>query len=236
MLEKAVVAGLLKLASESDDPETAIKNLGDFRCAVRIGEAGSKTGRAKKDITTGGHFCGRGTKYGETLIGDMDGVEILVNIWNLHGKTADEVGNTIFHETCHLWNHLIATNDKELDCNKAGGHRSASTNGDFSFETCATNLGWINPIEIDGYAKLSSEINSEGKKMVKKLGITAIDMGKVAAKAPPKAKRINLVCPNCELKVMVPTGKWERGEIELQCFSPISDGCYGTEMVDETTL
>ena len=71
---------------------------------------------------------------------------------------------------------------------------------------------------------------------MKKLGITAIDMGKVAAKAPPKAKRINLVCPNCELKVMVPTGKWDRGEIELHCYAPKNDGCYGTEMVDETTL
>ena len=236
MLEKAAVATLQEMAKNSTDPETAIKNLGDFRCAVRIGEAASKTGRAARDGDTGGHFCGHGTKYGATLIGDMKGSEILINIWNLHGKTADEVGNIIFHETLHLWSYLIAADEKERDCNKAGGHRRYTANKDYSFEALVDQLGWLELVELDNYAKLTTNIGKEGKKMVKKLDITAIDMGKVAAKAPPKARRINLVCPNCELKVMVPTGKWDRGEIELHCYAPKNDGCYGTEMVDETTL
>ena len=219
MLEKAAVATLQQMAKNSDDPETAIKNLGDFRCAVRIGEAASKTGRAERDGDTGGHFCGHGTKYGETLIGDMKGSEILINIWNLHGKTADEVGNIIFHETLHLWSYLIAANEKERDCNKAGGHRRYTANKDYSFEALVDQLGWLELVELDNYAKLTTNIGKEGKKMVKKLDITAIDMGKVAAKAPPKAKRVNLICPACDLKVMVPTGRWERGEVALDCAS-----------------
>jgi len=198
--------------------EDKLKNLGDFMVPVRIGEAASKTGNAKKDSSTGGHYCKSGaTKYGTSEVGDMEGRELLVNIWGLQNLSKYDFFQYVVHETCHLWSDLIATSDKESDCNKAGGHRKHSQNGEYSFEDIASSTGWLEVIEIDSYAKLTTKISEDGKKMCDKLKVVAPSMGKVPAKKKKPAKRVSYTCPSCSLKIMAPTGKHEKGQVSLSC-------------------
>ena len=196
--------------------EDMLKNLGDWMVPVRIGEAASKTGNAKKDSSTGGHYC-RGASYGTTTVGDMEGREILLNIWGMHNLSAEDFFQLVVHETCHAWSDLIATSDKESDCNKAGGHRKYSQNGEYSFEGIASSTGWLEVIEIDSYAKLSTKISEDGVKMCKKLKVVAPSIGKVPAKKKAPAKRVSLMCEDCGFKIMVPTKKFENGEVALEC-------------------
>ena len=198
--------------------EDKLKNLGDFMVPVRIGEAASKTGNATKDKETGGHYCKSGaTKYGTSEVGDMEGRELLVNIWGLQNLSKYDFFQYVVHETCHLWSDLIATSDKESDCNKAGGHRKYSQNGEYSFEGIASSTGWLEVIETNNYAKLTTKISEDGVKMCKKLKVVAPSMGKVPAKKKAPAKRVSLMCEDCGFKIMVPTKKFENGEVALEC-------------------
>lgn len=215
---KISIATLKQLAKQHESGEAILKNLGDWMVTVRIGEAASKTGNAKKDSSTGGHYCRTGaTGYGTTVVGEMEGREILLNIWNLHLLTAEDFFQLVVHETCHLWSDLIATIDKERDTNKAGGHRKYSQNGEFSFEGIAKATEWLDVIEVNNYVNLTTKISKDGAKMCKKLKVVAPSIGKVPAKKKAPAKRVSLMCEDCGFKIMVPTKKFENGEVDLTC-------------------
>ena len=215
---KIAIATLKQLAKHHQGGEAILKNLGDWMVTVRIGEAASKTGNATKDKITGGHYCRTGaTGFGTTVGGEMEGREILLNIWGMHNLSAEDFFQLVVHETCHLWSDLIATIDKERDTNKAGGHRKYSQNGEFSFEGIATATEWLDVIEIDNYAKLSTKISKDGAKMCKKLKVVAPSIGKVPARKKKPAKRVSYTCPECLLKIMAPTGKHDKGQVALSC-------------------
>ena len=215
---KIAIATLKQLAKHHQGGEAILKNLGDWMVTVRIGEAASKTGNATKDKITGGHYCRTGaTGFGTTVVGEMEGREILLNIWGMHNLSAEDFFQLVVHETCHLWSDLIATSDKERDCNKAGGHRKYTQNKEYSFEGIASATEWLEVIEIDNYAKLTTKISKDGAKMCKKLKVVAPSIGKVPAKKKKPAKRVSLMCEDCGFKIMVPTKKFENGEVDLTC-------------------
>ena len=216
-LEKIVKATLIQLASKETNKEAKIKNIGDFQVTVRIAETGSKKGTSAKDSDVLGHYCPAGTKNGETKVGDMDGRDLVVNIWKVYGMTAEDFFEVGAHEAINLYSALIATEWKERDCNKAGGHRAFTTNGDFSFEGLNNQLGWLELVDIGGTYKFTTRIGEEGKKVCKAMGITAPNMGKIPAKKKAAPKRINIMCEDCGYKVNVPTGRYEAGEVDMHC-------------------
>ena len=216
-LEEIVKATLIQLASKETDKESRIKNLGDFRVTVRIAETGSKKGTAAKDNDVLGHYCPAGTRNGETKVDGMDGRDLVVNIWKLLGMTAEDFFEVGAHEGIHLYSDLIATNALERDCNKGGGHRAFTTNGDFSFEGLNNQLGWLELVEIGGPYKFTTRIGEEGKTVCKAMGITAPNMGKIPAKKKAAPKRINIMCEECGFKIMVPTGRYNDGLVDMYC-------------------
>ena len=216
-LERIVKATLIQLASKETDKEAKIKNIGDFQVTVRIAETGSKKGTSAKDNDVLGHYCPAGTKNGEVKVGDMAGRDLVVNIWKVYGMTAEDFFEVGAHEAIHLYSDLIATEWKERDCNKAGGHRAFTTNGDFSFEGLNNQLGWLELVDIGGTYKFTTRIGKEGKKVCKEMGITAPNMGKIPAKKKAAPKRINIMCEGCGYKVNVPTGRYDAGEVDMYC-------------------
>ena len=216
-LEEIVKAALIQLASKETDKEAKIKNLGDFRVTVRIAETGSTKGTSAKDHDIRGHYCPTGTRNGEVKIGDMDGRDLVVNIWKVYDMDAEDFFEVGAHEAIHLYSDLIASSRKERDCNKAGGHRAYTTNGDYSFEGLNNQLGWLDLKEIGGTYKFTTVIGEEGKKVCKKMGITAPKMGKIPAKKKAAPKRINIMCEDCGFKIMVPTGRYNGGLVDMNC-------------------
>ena len=212
-----VKATLIQLASKETDKEDKLKNLGTFQVTVRIAETGSKKGTSAKDNDVLGHYCPAGTKNGEVKVGDMDGRDLVINIWKLYDMTAEDFFEVCAHEAIHLYSDLIATSSKERDCNKGGGHRAFSTNGDFSFEGLNNQLGWLELVEIGSPYKFTTQIGKEGQKVCKAMGITAPKMGKIPAKKKAAPKRINVMCNGCGYKVMVPTGRYYDGLVDMYC-------------------
>ena len=218
MLTQVAVATLQQLSRNSeDDPEALNIDFNNgVRCLVRIGEVGSKTGRSKRDgaLAT---FCGGNTKFGKTMINGFEGSEIVINIWNLQDRNEQEIFNLVCHQAIHLYSELTAANDKQRDCNKAGRHRRRKDNKGNSFEGLVEQLGWLEVKEVETYVELDTTVGVEGKKKIKELGIRPINIGKIPAKAPPKAKRVTMICPHCNLRAMVPVGKHDSGEAKMKC-------------------
>ena len=140
----------------------------------------------------------------------MVGKELTINYWNLHKMSAEEFFNFVVHEFVHAYSDLSAKTDKDRDCAKNGAHKKR-------FADLCAQVDWIEAIPISGYVKMTSQITDKGKEMVKKLKVEAPSIGKTPAPKKPKAKRIDLQCPKCEFKVMVPTGRYDKGLVAMTC-------------------
>tara|TARA_R100000808_G_scaffold770_4_gene3727 strand:+ start:416 stop:1381 length:966 start_codon:yes stop_codon:yes gene_type:complete len=192
------------------------KKLGDHHVVCRVGETGSFGGNTDKDHNTKGHYCPSGTKRGEWDVNGVKGNELLINVWDLHNMSDEEFFNFIHHEAIHAYSDLTAETDKDRDCAKNGAHKQ-------KFVDLVQASGLLDPVSLPNYVKWTTTINGKGVKAMKKLKVQAPKIGKTRAPKKAKAKRVSLECKNCELKVMVPFGKWDRGEVSLNCL------CLGSE-------
>jgi len=196
--------------------------LGEHHIVCRLGETGSFGGNTDKDHNTKGHYCPSGTKRGHWMMDGTKGNELLLNVWDLQNMTDEDYFNYVIHESIHAYSDLISETDKDRDCAKNGAHKK-------KFVELVEASGLLDPVPLSNYVKWTTTINDKGRKAMKKLKVTAPKIGKVAAPKKPKAKRVTLECENCELKVMVPYGKWEKGEVVLECTCG-GTSTYGREM------
>ena len=208
---------LRRLCERVNDKEGIdLINLGEWYVVVTLTTPSTLGGNSPKDFSTKGFYC-PSTYTGQWIIIDEDGVqrkgkELAISYWDLQDISADELFNFIVHETIHLYNDLKGT----PDCSKNGTHKQLFV------DTCA-QTDWIEAVAVDGYVKYSSKISKKGQAKVKALKIKAPKVGKIRAPKKAKAKRVNLVCHQCDLKVMIPTGRYERGEADLDCLCLGSD-------------
>ena len=210
------IATIKQLCKEGGDDEGMdMINMGKWHIVPNLSTTGSRKGNTDADSTTKGYYC-PSTSTGQWVVDGMVGKELTINYWNLHKMSAEEFFNFVVHEFVHAYSDLSAKTDKDRDCTKNGAHKKR-------FADLCAQVDWIEAIPASGYVKMTSQITDEGRKMVKKLKVEAPSIGKTPAPKKPKAKRVSLECKNCDLKVMVPFGKWEKGEVTLNCL------CLGKE-------
>ena len=210
------IATIKQLCKEGGDDEGMdMINMGKWHIVPNLSTTGSRKGNTDADSTTKGYYC-PSTSTGQWVVDGMVGKELTINYWNLHKMGAEEFFNFVVHEFVHAYSDLSAKTDKDRDCAKNGAHKKR-------FADLCAQVDWIEAIPASGYVKMTSQITDEGRKMVKKLKVKAPSIGKTPAPKKPKAKRVSLECKNCDLKVMVPFGKWEKGKVTLNCL------CLGKE-------
>ena len=231
LLEKDIkrlgIATLIQLCNQVDDKEGLdMVNLHQWHIVVNLATVGSRGGNSKKDHATLGFYC-PSVSTGQWEVNGMIGKELTLNYWDLQNMSVENYFNVVVHEFVHAYADLTAKTEKDRDCTKNGAHKKR-------FADLCSQVGWIEAVPVDGYVKLTSQITDEGRKALKKLKVTAPTIGKNRAPKKPKAKRVVLECINCELKVMVPTGKYERNEVSLDCKCLGSDN--GVPMVATVTV
>lgn len=154
-----------------------------------------------------GHFTLNKTwmdKKGETFR------EIAVNPYLLGHMTSADVVETIYHEVIHLY--CLASGVK--DCSTNGRHNkrfaeAANLSTVIESYDTGTWLGYASRLTKLGERWVDEEVMPRQHELTKILPS--------AKKRQPK--RITLICKGCNLRAMVPYGKWRAGQAFLGCFS-----------------
>ena len=136
--------------------------------------------------------------------------EIAVNPYLLGYMTSADVVETIYHEVIHLY--CLASGIK--DCSTNGRHNTR-------FAEAANISKVIEAYDTQTWLGYSTRLTELGRQWVK---TEVIPRQHELTKLLPAArkrqpKRITLICKGCNLRAMVPYGKWKTGKAFIGCFS-----------------